>query len=133
MFHPVASAASGERRAPHGARGLKCFPIFLIIIGVLSGSTRSPWIEIVPLVVGGVAAVSGSTRSPWIEIVRQILGSFGVHSRAPHGARGLKYVRRSVTQKLKGSGSTRSPWIEIQNIRGRFQSRQVGLHTEPVD
>ena len=55
-----------------------------------SGSTRSPWIEI--FLLGGVvcAGLSGSTRSPWIEIMRDLKKLFKDGGRAPHGARGLK-------------------------------------------
>ena len=53
---------------------------------------------------------SGSTRSPWIEIFLfdPVTGEV---SRAPHGARGLKYC----------------------NIQNNACSYIVGLHTEPVD
>ena len=54
---------------------------------------------------------SGSTRSPWIEILFRAVGVNDNACRAPHGARGLKWVL----------------------FLGFSFFIYVGLHTEPVD
>ena len=68
MYLGSAASECKLSRAPHGARGLKFILMFQMLGLVLSGSTRSPWIE----------------------IVIQWSFSVAILSRAPHGARGLK-------------------------------------------
>ena len=57
------------RRVPHGARGLKSFPV----------SRTSSW-----------SMSSRPTRGAWIEIVNAIKNKAEMFGRVPHGARGLK-------------------------------------------
>ena len=76
---------------------------------------------------------SGSTRSPWIEMTSSSSKTPKLPRRAPHGARGLKYLDFRYLDERHKSGSTRSPWIEIDSSLIRVLTLSVGLHTEPVD
>ena len=107
--------AGSSCRAPRGARGLKSAPATLCsrpewscpsrgtwieIIGgwrtasspVRSCPSRGTWIEIPPPRRRRTDVLSCPSRGTWIEITMSATGAAADGSRAPRGARGLKFL-----------------------------------------
>ena len=85
---------AGRRRAPHGARGLKSFLAFSGAESCSSRPARGAWIEIADLTEARHGAASRPARGAWIEIPWVFPVAYKTGGRAPHGARGLKSVSK---------------------------------------
>ena len=95
-----------RRRAPYGARGLKCRST--VSVGMRS-SSRPVW-------------------GAWIEIRRRPPGSRPGARRAPYGARGLKFLVLGQKPPLQVSRPVWGAWIEI---RTQFVPRYLGYRRAP--
>ena len=82
-----------QSRAPHGARGLKSSNVFYISNDFLGRAPHGArGLKFLTHCLNCVLNMSGSTRSPWIEISNALSKLRSKYSRAPHGARGLKSI-----------------------------------------
>ena len=85
-------AGRGDRRAPQGARGLKYRRFLLSSDLIVSRPARGAWVEMILGIDIEPCSKSRPARGAWVEIrsERDVLPLH--HRRAPHGARGLKFV-----------------------------------------
>ena len=89
---------------------MKCLPLALYGLSIMSAPTRGPWIEMSRKRRRFCLPTSAPTRGPWIEIWHEICGTW-----------------------LYQSAPTRGPWIEISEM-GQHRGRDVvGPHTGAVD
>ena len=121
-------------RAPHGARGLKLSACGRGQRGLRSRPARGAWIEIV----GGAVLVeqvgeSRPARGAWIEIFPPLRCPRRWAGRAPHGARGLKYLRRMPCRRSSRSRPARGAWIEISKTADGVFPTEVAPRTGRVD
>ena len=128
-----------RRRAPRGARGLKCSVHRITFFVLASRPSRGAWIEITSARRAKRRRTSRPSRGAWIEISRKpttrkeelpsrpsrgawieiyavyVLPS-KVQRRAPRGARGLKFEVCGVAMRNDGrSRPSRGAWIEMCN------------------
>ena len=101
------------RRSPHGERGLKFEKCNEYGYKNPSLSSRRAWIEITCVALSGHTISSLSSRRAWIEIQYLKLLKSEIHSRSPHGERGLKSLAYDKYLKKQMSLSSRRAWIEI--------------------
>ena len=87
-----------DRRAPHGARGLKYDRRRGDGGGNSSRPARGAWIEMVPDVEPEPSVSSRPARGAWIEIGINGYATENTLSRAPHGARGLKFAQAGQSE-----------------------------------
>ena len=80
------------RRAPYGARGLKCLYQGTNSLGFASRPVWGAWIEILAPVSVFRPALSRPVWGAWIEITNDGKTITGYNGRAPYGARGLKLL-----------------------------------------
>ena len=76
---------------------------------------------------------SRPARGAWIEILFQRLWNVLGDCRAPHGARGLKFLRFSLLLPILLSRPARGAWIEISPFRGIKSPLSVAPRTGRVD
>ena len=111
----------GDRRAPHGARGLKCEAAAENAGGRSSCPAWGTWIEIFSFCPGRCWSQSCPAWGTWIEILRDFQ-SGPPYCRAPHGARGLKLLSCYGRVIYGRSCPAWGTWIEIS-------CRWFDLHT----
>ena len=106
MAKAVAESMPYLGRAPRGARGLKY--VAFLFAGLLcnrSCPSRGTWIEIgYAHRLGGCDLESCPSRGTWIEIGHTFDSRREAESRAPRGARGLKYGAK---------GRRIPPWLVV--------------------
>ena len=84
-----------SRRAPYGARGLKCTCVFWWSETHGSRPVWGAWIEMLLLNILFESLLSRPVWGAWIEM-NYLLGLLQMAvSRAPYGARGLKYLHKN--------------------------------------
>ena len=115
------------RRAPHGARGLKCSIIASRPCKAGSRPARGAWIEISAVPSPPSGSGSRPARGAWIEIHTPLCSRSAFLCRAPHGARGLKLGAVGQGGRSSPSRPARGAWIEIFGTasisKGRSKSR----------
>ena len=103
-----------DSRAPYGARGLKLLKIKDARSTARSRPVWGAWIEIpTPIELEIVCGVSRPVWGAWIEITTLATAQALYESRAPYGARGLKYSPYSRPQGRAWSRPVWGAWIEI--------------------
>ena len=98
-----------------------------------SRPTRGAWIEIIN---AKTEEISQKSRAPHgargLKFRRD--GAAGAHDRrAPHGARGLKYAGQRGHQERCWSRPTRGAWIEMSVSKPMMNHPPVAPHTGRVD
>ena len=82
----------------------------------------------------GINGMSRPARGAWIEILRILLLSILIKSRAPHGARGLKFYLIRGSERTRQSRPARGAWIEIIGLTViRVITKHVAPRTGRVD
>ena len=108
-------------RSPHGERGLKSASRVVAVAVGVSLPARGAWIEISRLREHlRLHRPSLPARGAWIEILWPGRSARNTRSRSPHGERGLKslFCRAGWTQRM--SLPARGAWIEIPPLRWPF-------------
>ena len=100
-------------RAPCGARGLKSRSTVSSHLTLWSRPMRGAWIEIACLSGYEEAHMSRPMRGAWIEIHLLAHWMGILYSRAPCGARGLKFPASFPGADMMSSRPMRGAWIEI--------------------
>ena len=105
------------RRAPHGARGLKCLSTGVAAPGMRSRPARGAWIEIYIIRGFYLPVKSRPARGAWIEIARTTPpGSAGRLSRPARGA--WIEIKEILAYGIKDlSRPARGAWIEMCRAR----------------
>ena len=107
-------------RAPYGARGLKWSGIEITTCPGLSRPVWGAWIEICTPAVCALRCVrSRPVWGAWIEICVDYLNKISLSSRAPYGARGLKYMKHYQPRDRRRSRPVWGAWIEIGTGAGQ--------------
>ena len=114
MFPPPAARPADPCRAPRGARGLKCSCHRMAACLFLSRPARGAWVEICyssfPLILIPASRAPQGARGLKFLLMPS---NTCLRRRAPQGARGLKYLRMSLYYLFQLSRPARGAWVEI--------------------
>ena len=144
-----------NRRAPHGARGLKLCVILRHVhlhqsrpawgawietclsapfpCSCTSRPAWGAWIETLTQLLRLLGGLSRPAWGAWIETRRRRFGAPRVRGRAPHGARGLKQGAEHLRGHRHGSRPAWGAWIETHDKQPKAPRRQVAPRMGRVD
>ena len=92
----------GERRSPHGERGLKSRSEYNLAGVIKSLSSRRAWIEMEEALKEAYKITESlSSRRAWIEMLIYRYVAKSIYGRSPHGERGLKWNLTSDSEEPK--------------------------------